>query len=88
MARKDPRAKFVDELGSATGSGSPMINSIGSEQSRGALPSLSTVKDITAHDSSDNGTHTIRYRPGSGETSNTPVSPIDHDKNLWKTVLL
>ena len=48
----------------------------------GALPSLSTVKDITAHDSSDNGTHTTRYRPESGETSYTSVSPIDHDQNL------
>ena len=32
----------------------------GSEQSRGALPSLSTVKDITAHDSGDSGAHTMR----------------------------
>ena len=81
-ALKDPRANFVDEPGSTTGSGSCMVSSNGSEQSRRALPSLSTVKDITAHDSSDNGTHTTRYRPESGETSYTSVSPIDHDQNL------
>ena len=50
----------MDESGSTTGSGSPMISSNGSEQSRGALPSLSTVKDITAHDSGDSGAHTMR----------------------------
>ena len=78
MALKDPRVKFVDEPGSATGSGSCMISSNDSGQSRGVLPSLSTVKDITAHDSSDNGTYTIRYRQETGETSYTYVSPTDH----------
>ena len=54
----------------------------GSEQSRGALPSLSTVKDITAHDSGDSGAHTMRNRQEVGETLYTSVSPVDHDKNL------
>ena len=40
-----------------------------------------TVKDITAHNSSDNGTHAIRNRPEGGETSYTSVSPIDYEKN-------
>ena len=82
VAQKDPRANFVDEPGSTTGSGSSMISSNGSEQSRGALPSLSTVKDITAHDSGDSGAHTMRKRQEVGETKNTTVPPIDHDKNL------
>ena len=42
------------------------------------------MKDITAHDSSDNNTYTIRYRPESGETLYISVSSIDHDKNLAK----
>ena len=82
VAQKDPRAKFVDEPGSATGSGSSVFSSNGSEQSRGALPSLSTVKDITAHDSGDSGARTMRNRPESGETKNSTVPTIDHDKNL------
>ena len=82
MARKDPRANFVDEPDSATGSGSPMISSNDSEQSRRALPSLSTVKDITAHDSGDSGAHTMRKRQEVGETKNTTMPTIDHDKNL------
>ena len=45
---------------------------------------MPTVKDITAHDSSDNNTYTIRYRPESGETLYISVSSIDHDKNLAK----
>ena len=76
VARKDPRANLVDEPGSATGSGSPMISSNGSEQSRGALPSLSTVKDITAYDSSDSHfmsetglCHLVIPSPGSAKTS-------------------
>ena len=39
------------------------------------------MKYITAHDSSDNGTDTLRNRLGSGETKNTTVRPVDHDKN-------
>ena len=54
----------------------------GSEQSQGVLPSLSTVKDITAHDSGDSGAHTMRNRPESGETKNSTVPTIDHEKNL------
>ena len=85
VAREDPRAntEVRSTSTSTTGSGSSIIGSIGSEQLQGALPSLSTVKkDIFAHNSSDNGKYTIRYRPGSDETSYTSVSPIDHDKNL------
>ena len=48
----------------------------------GALPSLSTVKDITAHDSGDSGAHTMSKRQEVGETLYTSVSPVDHDKNL------
>ena len=55
-----------------------MISLNGSEQSRGTLPSLFTMKDITAHNSSDNGTHTIRNGPEGGETSYTSVSSLGH----------
>ena len=85
-ARKDPRAKFVDEPGSTTGSGSCMISSNGSGQLRRTLPSLSTVKDITTHDSSDNGAHTMRNRQEIGEAKNTTVPPIDHKKNLVEDI--
>ena len=55
-----------------------MISLNGSEHSRGTLPSLFTMKDITAHNSSDNGTHTIRNGPEGGETSYTSVSSLGH----------
>ena len=47
MAQKDPRAKFVDEPGSATGSGSTVFSSNGSGQLRRTLPSLSPANDIS-----------------------------------------
>ena len=53
----------------------------GSEQLWRTSPSLSTAKDIIAHNSSDNGTQTIRHRPGNGDATYTSASPIDHDKN-------
>ena len=81
VARKDPRTNFVEKPGSTTRSGRSMISSNGSEQSRKALSSLSTVKEITAHDSSDNGTDTLRNRLESGGTKNATVRPVDHDKN-------
>ena len=55
-----------------------MISSNGGEQSWGTLLSLSTVKDIVAHDSGDSGAHTMRNRQEIGETSHTHVSPADH----------
>ena len=81
-AQKDPRAKFVDELCSITGPGSYMVSSNGSGQLQRTLPSLSTANDTFAHDSSDNGTHTMRKGQEIGETKNTTVPPIDHAKNL------
>ena len=39
VAQKDPRANFVDEPGSATGSGSTVFSSNGSGQLRRTLPS-------------------------------------------------
>ena len=82
VAQKDPRAKFVNELGSTTGSGSFVFSSNGSGQSRGALPSLSTAKDIDAHDSGDSGAHTMRNWQEIGETNDATVPTIDHEKNL------
>ena len=82
VAQKDPRAKFVDEPGSATGSGSTIFSSNGSGQLRRTLPSLSPANDIVAHDSGDSGAHTMRKRQELGETKYTTMPPIDHAKNL------
>ena len=82
VAQKDPRAKVVDEPGSATGSGSTVFSSSGSGQLRRTLPSLSPANDIVAHDSGDSGAHTMRKRQEIGETKNATMPPIDHAKNL------
>ena len=84
VAREDPRANTEERSisTSTTGSGCSIIGSIGSEQSRGVLPSVSTVKDIIAHNSSGNGAHNMKERAGVGGTEDASKPPIDHDHNL------
>ena len=84
VAREDPRANTEERSisTSTTGSGCSIIGSIGSEQSQGALPSVSTVKDIIAHDSGDSGAHNMRERAGVGGTEDASKPPIDHGRNL------